>query len=335
MALDRDDDDDDERAPGVVRTPDVVVRTHYAPPQPVDLRRTLQPLRRGRRDPATVLYDDGAWLALTTPLGAATLALTLTVDGVRASAWGDGAEWAIASVPDLLGASDDADGFDATLHPLVRRAAARFPGLRLTRSNRVLDALAPAIVEQEVTGVEALGGWRHLVSRFGSPAPAPADLSHGPPPRLTLAPTAQQWQAVPSWAFHEAGIAERRWRTVRGAAAVAHRLERTLRDGRGGPGTARLLMSLPGVGVWTAAYTMQVSHGDPDSPAYGDAHISRAVCWALARELLPAADADRRMAELLEPWAGQRERVVRLVLATGVEAPRRGHRMAPPPHRSW
>ncbi|PWD51310.1 3-methyladenine DNA glycosylase [Serinibacter arcticus] len=312
--------------------------TTYAPSHPLDLARTIRPLRHGSGDPAAVLVRDGAWLALTTPLGPATLALARTHDGVSAHAWGPGAEWAIASVPDLCGASDDLEGFDATRHPVLHEAARRFPGLRLTRTNRVLDALVSAVLEQEVTTIEALRGWRLLVGRYGTPAPAVVGIptaTAASAPRLTVPPTAAGWRAVPSWAFHAAGITERRWRTVVGAAEVAPRLERTLRAGRGGPETSRLLRTLPGIGVWTAALTTQTAHGDPDSPAYGDEHIARAVCWQLARELLPPRVADLRMAELLEPWEGHRERVVRLLLATGVAAPRRGHRLAPPPHRSW
>jgi hypothetical protein len=38
---------------------------------------------------------------------------------------------------------------------------------------------------------------------------------------------------------------------------------------------------------------------------------------------------DDEMCELLEPWAGQRQRVVRLIELSGVHAPRFGPRLAP------
>ena len=50
------------------------------------------------------------------------------------------------------------------------------------------------------------------------------------------------------------------------------------------------------------------------------------VSWALAGE--PRGD-DARMVELLEPYAGQRARVVRLLELAGDHPPRRGPRMAP------
>ncbi len=50
------------------------------------------------------------------------------------------------------------------------------------------------------------------------------------------------------------------------------------------------------------------------------------VAWALAGE---ARGTDERMLELLEPYRGQRGRVLRLLELAGVRAPRYGPRMAP------
>ena len=40
------------------------------------------------------------------------------------------------------------------------------------------------------------------------------------------------------------------------------------------------------------------------------------------------------MLELLQPWAGHRYRVVRMIELSGVKRPRRGPRYAPLDHRS-
>jgi len=58
----------------------------------------------------------------------------------------------------------------------------------------------------------------------------------------------------------------------------------------------------------------------------GDFHLGPAVCWALAHE---ERGTDERMRELLTPFAGHRARVIRLIEAAGIHAPRRGPRMAP------
>jgi len=57
-----------------------------------------------------------------------------------------------------------------------------------------------------------------------------------------------------------------------------------------------------------------------------DAPISNLVGFALAHE--PRAT-DERMLELLAPWAGHRQRVIRLLESSGIAAPRYGPRIPP------
>ncbi len=83
------------------------------------------------------------------------------------------------------------------------------------------------------------------------------------------------------------------------------------------------LTALPGVGPWTAAEVARVALGDTDAVSVGDYHLPHQVAWALAGE--PRAD-DDRMLELLEPYRGHRARVVRLIEAAGILAPRHGPR---------
>ena len=66
--------------------------------------------------------------------------------------------------------------------------------------------------------------------------------------------------------------------------------------------------------------------GDPDVVSVGDVHLPSTVSWALAGE--PRAT-DERMLELLEPFRGQRGRVVRWIESAGIQAPRFGPRMPP------
>jgi 3-methyladenine DNA glycosylase/8-oxoguanine DNA glycosylase len=66
--------------------------------------------------------------------------------------------------------------------------------------------------------------------------------------------------------------------------------------------------------------------GDPDAVSLGDFHLPHMVCWVLAAE--PRGD-DARMLELLEPYRGQRARVVRIIELAGVHAPRYGPRLTP------
>ncbi len=309
----------------------------YSPKQPVDVRLTLAPLQRGAMDP-TMRWEPGAlWRTTRTPDGPATLHLKIGRE-IQASAWGPGAERAIAGVPALLGAGDDWARFDAT-HPFVREARHRMPGLRLARTGRLLEALVPAVLEQKITQLEARRAWRQLVSRYGEEAPGPAPLG------MRVFPAAEVWRRVPSWEWHRAGVGPHRSATVLRIVRVADSLERLAAGeaddvgvareagGAGGAGgTQRLataLRSIPGVGVWTVAETLQRSHGHPDAVSVGDYHLHDSVGWALAGRRVD----DDGMLELLAPWHGQRQRVVRLITASGVVAPRRGPRMTVQDHR--
>jgi 3-methyladenine DNA glycosylase/8-oxoguanine DNA glycosylase len=68
--------------------------------------------------------------------------------------------------------------------------------------------------------------------------------------------------------------------------------------------------------------------GDPDAVSFGDYHVAKNVTLVLTGEV----GDDALMAELLEPWAGHRHRVQRLVELGGLARPRHGARMAPRTH---
>jgi 3-methyladenine DNA glycosylase/8-oxoguanine DNA glycosylase len=316
------------------------VRSSYTPLEPVELRQTLGLLGRGPYDPTTQWDAAGLWRTFLTPFGAATLRLTQTRFGVDAIAWGPGARWTIDGVPELLGASDDWNELDVSAHPLLVEVRRRTAGMRLMRTRRVFEALAPAIIEQKITSVEAYREWARLVRAHGAVPPGPA------PDGMRVCPSAETWRRIPSWQWHSAGVDPQRSRTLVTAARVASGLERTIEVpiggmsavGTGGAGGAAVgggaiisarLRSVSGIGVWTAAETAQRAHGDPDAVSVGDYHLASIVGHALTGH----ATDDDGMLELLEPWAGQRQRVVRLILASGVMPPRRGPRATITDHR--
>ncbi|MDQ3880004.1 MAG: DNA-3-methyladenine glycosylase 2 family protein, partial [Chloroflexota bacterium] len=55
---------------------------------PLDLARTLWPVRRGLHDPTTRFAADGVWRATRTPDGPATLHLALRPGQLAVRAWG-------------------------------------------------------------------------------------------------------------------------------------------------------------------------------------------------------------------------------------------------------
>ncbi|MGV1007391.1 MAG: DNA-3-methyladenine glycosylase family protein [Dermatophilaceae bacterium] len=286
--------------------------------RPVALMGVLGVFRRGAGDPSFLRSPDGSVTrAMRTPEGVAALELHCAAveSTVTARAWGPGAEWAVAQAPELLGESDDPSGF-APRHPALADAARRFPGWRVPRSALVLEALVPAVIEQKVAGEEAFGGYRTLLRRFGQPAPGPWG-ERG----LVVAPSARQWATLPSWDYLRARVDPRRSATVVRAAHVAGRLESLVSLD---PEQARSRLRLvPGVGVWTAAEVAQRALGDADAVSFGDYHVARDIGWALTGAPLD----DDGLAELLEPYAGHRYRVQRLLELAGAHLPRRGPRL--------
>jgi len=281
-------------------------------PTPIDLALTLGPIAHGRGDPTIRFGPDGIWRATRTTAGPATLRLRAVEGGVDVSAWGPGAANAVAGAKDLFGANDDPAAL-VPRHRLIAELVRRFPGLRLTRTNRPFEALLPAICEQKVAGVEARAAFRGMIASHGEPAPGPGGLR--------LPPTPETLAALPYFAFHRFGLERRRADLIHRAARLAPRIEEAA------PAEAYARMgAVPGIGPWTLAEVGRIAFGDPDAISVGDYHLPNVVAWALVRQ--PRAD-DARMLELLEPYRGQRGRVQRLIEASGITAPRYGPRMAP------
>ena len=137
------------------------VRTVYRPSGPLDVHSTLRLIARGGDGPCYRRTPGGVWLTARTPQGGATLYVSTVRDGeVEAAAWGPGAEWMIAGVPELLGREDDWSELDVSRSPLLTEVSRRNPGLRLSRNRLVFEMLVPSILEQKVTALEAWRAWR-------------------------------------------------------------------------------------------------------------------------------------------------------------------------------
>ena len=312
------------------RTPQDAVPTGSAPlsrvwrsPREIALMAIVGVMRRGAGDPTFRRDPDGTlWRGIRTPDGPASLRLRARADlaSVEATAWGAGAAWVLESVPPMLGADDDAEGFVAH-HPQVALAARRFPGWRVPRTGRVIEALVPAILEQKVTGQEAFGSYRTLVRRYGAPAPG-----EGAAQGLWVPPDAATWARIPSWEWLTASVDGARSAAAVRSTAAAGRLEAVTAMSHAD--AARRLRAVPGVGVWTAAEVHQRALGDPDAVSFGDYHVAKDIGWALTGREVD----DDGLAELLEPYAGHRYRVQRLLELAGAHRPRHGARMAPRTH---
>jgi 3-methyladenine DNA glycosylase/8-oxoguanine DNA glycosylase len=294
----------------------MVVRT-YPIRHPLDLRLTLAPLARGPYDPTIRLAAGRAWRATRTPDGPATVALVHAGDQLRAEAWGRGADRALADIPALLGLDREPEPIPNG-HPRIAQLARRDTGVRIPRSGAVLESLIPAILEQKVTSEEAHRATIGLIRVHGEAAPGPAEW------RLRLPPAPSTLAALPYYAYHPFGIERRRAELIRRVASRASWFE-AIGELSLPEGYARLT-AVPGIGPWTAAEVGVRALGDPDAVSVGDFHLPNLVAFALAGE--PRGN-DTRMLELLEPYRGQRARVLRLLELSGIRPPRYGPRLSP------
>ena len=280
---------------------------------------TLSPQRRGPGDPCYQLVDGAIWKTSLLPSGPVTARIATSARStVECEAWGAGAGEFLERLPALLGVHDDAAGF-APEEPTIAAAHRRVPHLRLGRTGQVLEALVPAVLEQRVAGKDAFRAWRLLVTKYGAPAPGPA------PERMRVPPPAEVWRRIPSWEFHLANVDPGRARTLVGCAQRADALERL--STRPSEDARTALMTLPGVGIWTAAEVAQRAWGDADALSVGDYHLSNVVGSTLLGHRID----DDEMLELLEPLRPHRFRAVRLLEVSGLARnPRFGARMAIP-----
>lgn len=331
----------------------------------LDLPRTLGILQRGTGDPAlqidagthtggpsgtpgagawwvTQQYDDAG-----NHLGASTLRLDqLSSSEVRVRAVAEtrvALEQVLAGAPQMLGSADNWSAFEALLHAQressgpqrhltgqlleVRR---RHPGVRLPATGALFEQLCTVVLEQKVTHDQARHSWRKLLQGHGDVPPASPGLPT--PSRMRLPPTPQQLREVASWQWHQMWVQPALATTTRQVAERAPALHRLAATDLGTDSVAQLaekLTSIPGIGRWSAAETLQRTHGASDLVSVGDYHLAHFVGEALTGRRTD----DDGMLKLLEPYRPHRQRLVRLLGLTGFRQQRFGPKLAPADHR--
>lgn len=299
---------------------------------PRSLRRTLGAHRVGPSDPTTRLTDRAFIRATLTPDGPGTVWIRWSCDpatpddcGLDAEAWGPGADWLLDRVDDLTGTADRPGSFEPS-HPAVERSLRLTRGTRFGASHTLYHHLLPTIIGQRITAGEAFRQWARLCRELGEPAPGPSELVAD----MRLPPAPSTLYRRPAWWFHPLGIETKRARPLTEVARHADKLWAW--TDAGSAVAAEKLGLLPGIGPWTIGSTLGPVLGDPDAVAVGDFHHPNTVAWALADE--PRAD-DDRMLELLEPYRGQRGRVLWALTSTVGSAPKFGPRQRILPMARW
>lgn len=256
--------------------------------------------------------------------------LALEVWGPAGTA-ADAVECALAATAAWAGLHDDAGGFVDLIgaHPVLRTLHRRLGTPRLPRLPRLGEAFGRAVLAQLVQSPEAHRSAAQVTVLAGAQAPG----------GLWCWPTAARIGATPAWALRRCGVSLRAARALHTAAVAEPRLVEAVGDW---PLLDARLRALPGVGVWTSAET-RLALGDADAVSVGDYHLPALVGTVLGggpADVPRAAWTDAGMLALLAPYAGQRGRAIRLVMAGAaaglVPRPaRRAPRAAWSAHRYW
>lgn len=237
---------------------------------------------RGERGPAVVTVD------LAAAPGAVTARLRLADPRDRPGVEAAVRRWLGLDADPAVAAA--ALGGDPLLGPLL---AAR-PGLRVPGATDGAEVAVLAVLGQQVSLAAARTFAGRLVAAFGAPAPE----------GLTAFPgTAALAAAGPGAIRAATGVTGARARTVHAlAAAVEGGL--ALAPGADPRATRAGLLSLPGIGPWTADYVALRALGDPDAFPAGDLVLRRALGVATAREAEARAEAWRphRAHALVHLW---------------------------------
>ena len=171
-----------------------------------------------------------------------------------------------------------------------------------------------------------------LAARIDDDGPAPGPV----PPGMLPPPTPAAVLRIPSWDWHaRAWVQPSQSRTVLEVARRAASIDRlgdavAPGDTAGVAALARRLESVPGIGPWTTAEALQRSHGAADLVSVGDYHLAQYVGQVLTGRRTD----DAGMLRLLAPWAGHRQRVVRMIGLSGERKQAFGPKLAPADHRA-
>jgi AraC family transcriptional regulator of adaptative response / DNA-3-methyladenine glycosylase II len=178
---------------------------------------------------------------------------------------------------------DAALSADPALSPLVTAA----PGIRLPGAADGFELAVRAIVGQQVSVAAARTALGRIVARLGTPVTD----DDGPITHLFPEPA-----VVPSASREELGVPQARAAAIR---ELARRVDAGDLDlsGASDPQAARTaLLSIPGVGGWTAGYIAMRALHDPDAFPTGDLGVRRAVAT------LGLPDDARSIAARAEGW---------------------------------
>jgi AraC family transcriptional regulator, regulatory protein of adaptative response / DNA-3-methyladenine glycosylase II len=263
--------------------------------QPFDGKSSIRFLAARAVPGVEVLDELGYRRSLSLKHGGAIVALSPEDNAVSCRLWLDDLRDLTAAVARCRRLLDlDADpqtvvaqlGEDRCIGQLVRLR----PGLRVPGCADGFELAVRAILGQQVSVIAALGMAGKLVERYGERLDEPIGaVTHRFPTSAALAGIDPSSLPMPA----------SRARALRELARMVDRGELRLDAGADTGASIAGLLSIPGIGPWTASYVAMRALGDPDAYPLGDAGLRRALerrghCVDRAGEAL--------LAEGWRPW---------------------------------
>ena len=286
-----------------------VPRWIFPLPKDYDLRSALRCLSLSRRDPSRKRLPNGGCRKLFR-LDEQLCRLTIGADNRRIVVQLDGE--AVLSEAEVLAviALDDTPRFPLRSNDPLLTLPANIRNFRFGRICWPLEAVLQTILHQRVSGAEASKNWSRLCYRFGTSWDG-----------LVSPPSAEVILGMSPAHFASCGIEHKRMVAMK---EVAFRLRGRLSSDVSPQDYGRSVRAIRGIGVWTEQYVRGHFLGDPDAVPLGDYDLPHLVSYFFQGE---RRGTDERMLQLLEPYRGQRFRVLTWLGYSGVGPPRRGARL--------
>lgn len=167
--------------------------------------------------------------------------------------------------------------------------ASGFPGLRVPGAFDPFEVSIRGILGQQVSVKAATNLAGRLANKYGAKIDTPIDELK------LLSPTAEKLSKATTEGISELGIISTRANTIINFAKAYAKGELKLYPGADYDATVKTLVSLPGIGEWTADYIAMRCLAWPDAFPHGDLGIKKALNNNSKKEILALAEAYR-------PW---------------------------------
>ena len=176
--------------------------------------------------------------------------------------------------------------------PSLTAAVEAYPGLRVPGTWDAFEIGVRAILGQQVSVMAATTLSGRLVEAYGTALPG--DAQNGLP---WLFPGPERLSRV---TVSKVGLPSKRAEAIRQFARAVHRGEVVLSSSAGLEATVEKLISLPGIGPWTAHYIAMRALGEPDAFPSSDLILRRAAANRRGQTVSEAELLER--AEAWRPW---------------------------------